>query len=217
MFVLEVSDDDVKEEFSKFNDELEEKHKPRNWRNVVTSATNPVTADVKLFMESTVEFILVKGEVTTGKISVQEPQWMVNFKKALGAALKVKLPFQQAQSIPYLWVDMEQGIEEVCENTFQVTELPEHLIYEDKIDYQDLVPDKVGPDGLDTKHIHQVTPHKILEPAQLAKTTQEIWPGLQNKLMCDSSPCLKTSSYSLSVSILAESPLNLFCNQGQIS
>lgn len=62
----------------------------------------------------------------------------------------------------------------------------------------------MGPDGSDNKLIHQVTPHKVLEPAQLAKTTQEIWPGLQNKLMCDSSPCLKTSSYSLSVSIPAD-------------
>ena len=45
------------------------------------------------------------------------------------------------------------------------------------------------PDDSDNKLTHQVTPHKILEPAQLAKTTQEIWPGLQNKLKCDSSPC----------------------------
>ena len=107
---------------AKFNDKLEGKHEPVNWRNVVTPATNPVTADVKLFM--------AKGEVSTGKISAQEPQWAVNFKKALGAALKVKLPFQQAQSIPYFWAAMEQGIEGVCENTFQVTELPEYLIYE---------------------------------------------------------------------------------------
>ena len=116
--------------FAKFNDKLEGKCEPVNWRNVVTPATNPVTADVKLFMESAVEFMMVKGEVTTVKISAQEPQWAVNFKKALVAALKVKLPFQQAKDIPYFWAAMEQGIEGVCENTYQVTELPEYLIYE---------------------------------------------------------------------------------------
>ena len=73
---------------------------------------------------------MVKGEVTTVKISAQEPQWAVNLKKALVAALKVKLPFQQAQDIPYFWVAMEQGIEGVCEKTYQITELPEYLIYE---------------------------------------------------------------------------------------
>jgi len=116
--------------FAKFNDNLEGKLEPVNWRNVVTPATNPVTADVKLFMESAVEFMMVKGEVTTVKISAQEPQWAVNFKKALVGALKVKLPFQQTQDIPYYWAAMEQGIEGVCENTYQVTELPEYLIYE---------------------------------------------------------------------------------------
>ena len=75
---------------------------------------------------------MAKGEVTTVKISAQEPIWAVNFKKALGAALKVKLPFQQAQGIPYFWAAIEQGIEGICENTFQVTELPEYRIYEAK-------------------------------------------------------------------------------------
>ena len=103
--------------FAKFNDKLEGKREPVNWKNVVTPATNPVTADVKLFMESAVEFMMVKGEVTTVKISAQEPQWAVNLKKALVAALKVKLPFQQAQDIPYFWAAMEQGIEGVCENS----------------------------------------------------------------------------------------------------
>ena len=158
--------------FAKFNDKLEGKHEPVNWSNVVKPTTNPVSADVKLFVESAVEFMMAKGEVTTGKISAQEPQWAVNFKKALGAALKIKLPFQQAQSIPYFWAAMEQGIEGVWENTFQVTELPEYLIYEARnvetrilsrkeiLSVENVVPDKVGPDSSHNKTVYQLTPQK---------------------------------------------------------
>ena len=69
------------------------------------------------------------GLAITGKVMVQATGQNI-FKLALVAALKVKLPFQQAKDIPYFWAAMEQGIEGVCENTYQVTELPEYLIYE---------------------------------------------------------------------------------------
>merc|ERR1719186_2230721 len=77
-------------------------------------------------MESPVEVMMVKGEVSTVKISSQEPQWSVNFKKALVAMLKIQLPIQQAQVMPYVWTVLEQGIEGNCETNYQVSELPDY-------------------------------------------------------------------------------------------
>jgi len=112
--------------FSTFNDKLTGAE-PLNWRNVITPATTPLTAMYKQHMESAVEFILLNGKISTLKISSQEPQWSVNFKKALVASLKIQLP---AQGTPSFWTVMEQGIEGKCENTYQVSELPEYLINE---------------------------------------------------------------------------------------
>ena len=110
--------------FSTFNDKLVGTE-PLNWRNVITPATTPLTAMYKQHMESAVEFMLVKGEVSIVKLSSEEPQWSVNFKKALVASLKIQLP---AQGITPFWIVMEQGLEGKCENTYQVSELPEYLI-----------------------------------------------------------------------------------------
>merc|ERR1711970_1251696 len=112
--------------FSTFNEKLAGVE-PLNWRSVDTPAANPLTASFKKHMESPVEFIVEKGIVSTVKISAVEPQWSVNFKKALLASLKIQLP---TEGIPAFWSVMEEGIEGRCENTYQVSELPEYLIHE---------------------------------------------------------------------------------------
>merc|ERR1711887_5607 len=112
--------------FSTFNEKLTGVE-PRNWRSVDTPATAPLTASFKIHMESPVEFVVEKGIISTVKISAEEPQWSVNFKKALLASLKIQLP---AEGIPTFWSVMEEGIEGRCENTYQVSELPEYLIHE---------------------------------------------------------------------------------------
>merc|ERR1719370_2455025 len=98
--------------FSTFNERLDGVE-PRNWRSVDTPATNPLIDLFKKHMEYPVEFVVEKGIISTIKISAEEPQWSVNFKKALLATLKIQL-----------------RIEGKCENTYQVSELPEYLIHE---------------------------------------------------------------------------------------
>merc|ERR1712179_801436 len=49
------------------------------------------------------------------------------FNEALLATLKIQLP---TEGIPSFWTVMEEGIEGKCENTYQVSELPEYLIHE---------------------------------------------------------------------------------------
>jgi len=112
--------------FSTFNDKLAGVA-PMNWRNVITPTTTPLTDMYKQHMESPVEFILANGKVSAVKISSEEPQWSVNFKKALVATLKIQLP---AEGLPTMWTVMEQGIEGKCENTYQVSELPAYMINE---------------------------------------------------------------------------------------
>merc|ERR1711887_52943 len=112
--------------FSTFNERLGGVE-PRNWRTVATPTTNPLTDLLKKHMESPVEFVVEKGIISTIKISSEEPQWSVNFKKALLATLKIQLP---TEGIPTFWTVMEEGIEGKCENTYQATELPEYLIHE---------------------------------------------------------------------------------------
>merc|ERR1712126_725345 len=83
-----------------------------------------------------------------------EPQWSINMKKALISSLKIQLPQQQLeqqqqqqqervnpkmwyiqqqqqqQQEQHYWTVMEEGIEGKCQNTYQVSELPEYMINE---------------------------------------------------------------------------------------
>jgi len=128
----------------------------QNWRNVKVEANTPLDSHYKQMLESPVEFQLQQGEISSVKLSNQEPQWSVNMKKALISSLKVQLPGQQVLSSQqvdttknprfwyaqsqmsqdqhsqnqYFWTVMEEGIEGKCENTYQVTELPQYMAQE---------------------------------------------------------------------------------------
>merc|ERR1712180_136318 len=113
--------------------------KPLNWRHMEVPSTSPVPEAFKAFLESPVEIELEAGEVKKVILSSEEPEWSVNFKKALVSVLKVRLPAEKAMSnmitrgqdiIPDSWSVMEQGIDGVCMNLYQVTEVPAHLARE---------------------------------------------------------------------------------------
>ena len=98
------------------------------------------------------------SELASLKVSSAEPQWSVNMKKALISTLKIQFPQEsrfystqqnmvnnprfayaqkqqmQLKSIkgenPLSWTVMEEGIEGKCENTYQVSELPEYMIHD---------------------------------------------------------------------------------------
>merc|ERR1712126_406812 len=116
---------------------------PLNWRTLVTPATSPVPEALKVFLESPVQGEMEAWKIKKVTLSADEPEWSVNFKKALVAAIKVQLPATMelpnaiprsqplAQSqFPAFWTVMEQGIDGVCENMYQVTEIPAYSISE---------------------------------------------------------------------------------------
>jgi len=111
---------------STFNDKMSGSD-PVNWRNVITPKTKPLVEEYQQHFESTTEFTIENGEISTMLVSNTEPLWSINFKKALIANLKIQLP---GADISPFWKTMEQGIEGKCENTYQITELPEYLIHE---------------------------------------------------------------------------------------
>jgi len=145
--------------FGTFNEKLSGPE-PENWRNVQVEAKSPLASQYKQMLESPVEFQVQQGEISAIKISNQEPQWSVNMKKALVATVKIQLPSQQhlvssqnqvnnnmnpkfwyaqqqqnlmsqnSQNNQYYWSVMEEGIEGKCENTYQVSELPQYMANE---------------------------------------------------------------------------------------
>merc|ERR1711962_1371630 len=135
--------------FGTFNDHLSgSSEQPTNWRNVKVESSTPLTSQYKQYMDSPVEFSVEQGQFSTMKVSSEEPQWAVNFKKALVANLKVQQPQQsslteerrnprfwyvaqqQDSQEHYYWTTMEEGIEGKCENTYHVSELPEYMVTE---------------------------------------------------------------------------------------
>ena len=146
---------DVK--FGTYNDKLSGAE-PQSWRNVNLEANTPLTAEFQTYIESPVEFTVQQGEISVVKVNSQEPSWSVNIKKALISSLKIQLPSsqqlkqqqeqssnprfwyiqqqQQQQQVRgseesiYYWTVMEEGIEGKCENTYQVSQLPEYMVTE---------------------------------------------------------------------------------------
>merc|ERR1712142_1372231 len=79
--------------FGTFNDHLSgSSQQPTNWRNVQLESSTPLTSQYQQYMESPVEFTVEQGKFSTVKVNSEEPQWAVNFKKALVASIKVQHP-----------------------------------------------------------------------------------------------------------------------------
>merc|ERR1712168_570166 len=135
--------------FGTFNDHLSgSSQQPTNWRNVQLESSTPLSSQYQQYMESPVEFTMEQGQFSTVKVNSEEPQWAVNFKKALVASMKVQQPQpssqggdrknprfwyvaqQQDSQEQYYWTTIEEGIEGKCENTYHVSELPEYLVTE---------------------------------------------------------------------------------------
>ena len=108
-----------------------------------TPEPKQVPSEYQSVLESPVEFSMQNGEVTEIQVSQNEPEWTVNIKKALIALLKVQTPtgrpglsdnsIRGGDVTPNQWRVMEQGVDGRCENTYQVTELPEYMLQEIEI------------------------------------------------------------------------------------
>jgi len=134
--------------FAKFNEKLSGEG-GRNWAQLTTPEPQQVPSEYQAVLESPVEFSMQNGEIRNIQVSQNEPEWSVNIKKALVSLLKVQTPAGGAgfsgnlisrggNALPKQWKVMEQGVDGKCENTYQVTELPEYMIPEIEISGQPL-------------------------------------------------------------------------------
>jgi len=110
-----------------------------NWRKVVLPEMEAVTGEQARFLAMPVVFGLSNGEITEMQVSEREPEWSVNFKKALVLNFQTKLDasswelnenrFQrESTNMESYWKVKEESIDGVCENTYEVNELPAYMI-----------------------------------------------------------------------------------------
>jgi hypothetical protein len=62
-----------------------------NWREVLLPEMSEVDSDVRQLLEQPLIFEVVRGEIRAAKISRDEPEWSVNFKKALALLFQTKV------------------------------------------------------------------------------------------------------------------------------
>lgn len=82
--------------FAKVNQRLEARMNSQdgldgqNWREVFLPEMSEVSSEYKQLLEQPIIFELVQGEIREAKISRDEPEWSVNFKKALALLFQTK-------------------------------------------------------------------------------------------------------------------------------
>ena len=131
MFFLQLKD--VK--FKNFNEKLEG---DVNWRNHELTQPEDVPAQYVPILESPVLFKMEFGDILEIKVDEYEPQWSLNIKKSLLSLLKIKLDdsdddpasFLKNQDLPSYWESMEDGLDGICKNLYQISEIPVYLLEE---------------------------------------------------------------------------------------
>lgn len=115
-----------------------------NWRKVFLPQMSEVAPEFQRLLAQPIVVELVNGEIRQAQISREEPEWSINFKKALALLFQTKFdaaPWQPEDnqirtSSENFWKTKEESIDGICEVTYQVNELPEYMIR----DRPDLVP-----------------------------------------------------------------------------
>jgi hypothetical protein len=113
-----------------------------NWRNLYLPDLSPVPQEQAAILEKPVQFkVAYNGEVGVVEVSKEEPEWSINFKKALIVLFQAKIdsysweieenrierPMAEARTS---WKVKEESLQGRCENTYQVNELPEYIVRE---------------------------------------------------------------------------------------
>merc|ERR1711899_261495 len=111
-----------------------------------TTAMAEVAPEIKAILEKPIIIEIIQGEIRNAKISGAEPEWSVNMKKALALLFQTKidsaswLPTEENQIVTSysdnFWKTKEQGIDGICEVTYQINELPHYMVH----DRPELVP-----------------------------------------------------------------------------
>ena len=63
----------------------------QNWRELYLPEMTEVDTEIRRLLEQPIVFELYNGEIRQAKISRQEPEWSVNFKKALALLFQTKV------------------------------------------------------------------------------------------------------------------------------
>ena len=86
-----------KPKFAKINQRLDARMNSmdgrdgQNWRELYLPEMTEVDSEIRSLLEQPIVFELVSGEIRLAKISREEPEWSVNFKKALALLFQTKV------------------------------------------------------------------------------------------------------------------------------
>ena len=83
--------------FAKINERLDARMNSmdgrdgQNWRELYLPEMTEVDAELRSLLEQPIVVELVRGEIRQARISREEPEWSVNFKKALALLFQAKV------------------------------------------------------------------------------------------------------------------------------
>ena len=83
--------------FAKINERLDARMNSmdgrdgQNWRELYLPEMTEVDAELRSLLEQPIVVELVRGEIRQARISREEPEWSVNFKKALALLFQTKV------------------------------------------------------------------------------------------------------------------------------
>merc|ERR1712038_1130646 len=107
-----------------------------NWRNLVIDGYQPIpTESMRMLSKPTLFEISESGKVSSVRMSEEEAEWSINFKKALVAlfqtgvgeasgARPVTSSGRPTYTSPMMWTAYEQAPDGECETKFEMVEVP---------------------------------------------------------------------------------------------
>merc|ERR1712223_1049547 len=107
-----------------------------NWRNLVIDGYQPIpTESMRMLSKPTLFEISESGKVSSVRMSEEEAEWSINFKKALVAlfqtgigeasgARPVTSTGRPTYTSPMMWTAYEQAPDGECETKYEMVELP---------------------------------------------------------------------------------------------
>jgi len=121
----------------------------RNWRSLSLPQYSEVPAESARLLASPTLFKLKSGgEFESITVSGEEPEWSINFKKAIVVLFQTKFHqmgnSEMSSNIDF-WQTEEESLDGVCDVTYQINELPQYIIK----DKPELIPTPSACEGHD--------------------------------------------------------------------
>ncbi|XP_059097067.1 vitellogenin-like [Tigriopus californicus] len=128
--------------YVRVNDKLQSRgsEMETNWRNLELPEFTSVPSEYAKYLEIPTIFQFEKrtGEFLSLVVSGDEPEWCINFKKALVSLIQTKIQDSQSavesnkiesgKNTETFWKIKEQSIDGVCEVMYQLNEVPSYMI-----------------------------------------------------------------------------------------